>query len=272
MRAGLPDHEPFRAWACFEVVAEDASVHEVDLLVLAPAGFFLIEIKSWEGTVSGDVGTWRIDGGGGRGRTVDSPLLLANRKARKLVSLLRQQKATRSLRLPYLAPLVFLSHPDVRCELAGSARQGVWLRDRPAVGAAPARPGIRSVLRGEGRGETGRSDGPRIDRPMAKAIARAVEEAGIRPTERGRKVGDFGLDELLFQGPHYQDWLGHHLNVEQIKQWIRLYPYASANAAGRAELEREAQRELTALEGLDHPGLLAPLHYSSSELGPPTKW
>src|SRR3954463_13518941 len=33
VRAGLPDHEPYRAWANFEFLAGDGALYEVDLLV-----------------------------------------------------------------------------------------------------------------------------------------------------------------------------------------------------------------------------------------------
>jgi hypothetical protein len=131
VRQGLPDHEPYRAWANFELIAEDGSIHEVDLLVLSPKGFFLIEIKDWEGTLEGDATTWIVRKDG-RVRIEDSPLLLANRKARKLASLL-QRKAPRDARLPYLEPLVFLFNQNLRCKLSGSARQGIWLRGRRAA-------------------------------------------------------------------------------------------------------------------------------------------
>ena len=42
VRAELPAREPFRAWSLFEFIALDGSVNEVDLLVYAPYGFFLI--------------------------------------------------------------------------------------------------------------------------------------------------------------------------------------------------------------------------------------
>ncbi len=92
VRWGLPDYEPYRAWSNLEFIAEDGSIHEIDLLVLCPKGFFLVEIKSWAGTLEGDATTWVLHREG-RAHTYDSPLLLANRKARKLAALLKRQKA-----------------------------------------------------------------------------------------------------------------------------------------------------------------------------------
>ena len=44
VREGLPDHEPYRAWANFEFIADDGSINEVDLLLLTKKGFYLVEI------------------------------------------------------------------------------------------------------------------------------------------------------------------------------------------------------------------------------------
>ena len=92
VRAGLPDHEPYRAWANFEFQAPDGALYEVDLLVLTKQGFWLVECKAWGGRITGDSGSWtRTDGG--RIRTEDNPVLLANRKAKALASRLKAQSA-----------------------------------------------------------------------------------------------------------------------------------------------------------------------------------
>jgi hypothetical protein len=39
-----------------------------------------------------------------------------------------------------------------------------------------------------------------VDRPMAKLIAAAIEQAGIRPSQKRRQVGDLQLGELLDEG------------------------------------------------------------------------
>src|SRR5881398_3640558 len=58
VRERFPTHEPYRAWANFEFIADDGSINDVDLLVCTPQGFFLIEIKSRSGRLFGDAGTW----------------------------------------------------------------------------------------------------------------------------------------------------------------------------------------------------------------------
>jgi len=91
-RIHLPDHEPWRAWSNFEFIDDEGRVNEVDLLVLTPAGLVLIEIKSRPGTVVSDAHSWTWTTEG-RQFTRDNPLPLANRKAKRLSSVLRRQDA-----------------------------------------------------------------------------------------------------------------------------------------------------------------------------------
>lgn len=46
VREHLPDCDPYRVWANFEFIADDGTINEVDMLVLTPRGFFLVEIKA----------------------------------------------------------------------------------------------------------------------------------------------------------------------------------------------------------------------------------
>jgi hypothetical protein len=91
-RGHLPGHDPWRAWSNFEFVDDEGRVNEVDLLALTAAGLVLVEIKSRPGTVRGDAQTWTwvTDG---RPFYRDNPLLLANRKAKRLAAVLRRQDA-----------------------------------------------------------------------------------------------------------------------------------------------------------------------------------
>src|SRR3984957_20977964 len=58
VRTGVPDHDPYRAWANFEFQTDDGAIYEVDLLVLTKQGFWLVECKAWGGRIWGDTGTW----------------------------------------------------------------------------------------------------------------------------------------------------------------------------------------------------------------------
>src|SRR5262249_26218058 len=111
LRQHLPDHDPWRAWSNFEFIDDDGRVNEVDVLVLTPVGLVLIEVKSRPGTLRGDAygGTWTTEG---HRVTTDNPLPLANRKAKRLASVLRRQEAivrSTSRTAPWIEPLIFLS-------------------------------------------------------------------------------------------------------------------------------------------------------------------
>ncbi len=271
IRERLPDREPYRAWANFEFIADDGSINEVDLLVLSPMGFFLVEIKSNPGVLTGDAGTWTWISDGGRRRTVDNPLIGANKKVRKLISLLRRQKPAKKADLPYLEALVFCSAPDLEVKLTGNARFRVCLRDRPSEGDRPRRDGIMAAIRKRICPGVKPTLNRPIDRRTANVISRAMEAAGIRESQRKRQVSDFNLKEIIDDGPGYQDWSAVHVRFDHLRRRIRIYPVAeTASAEQRRTVERAADREAQILESLrPHPGV-PELHgfAQHEELGP----
>jgi hypothetical protein len=132
LREHLPDHDPWRAWSNFEFVDDEGRVNEVDLLVLGPAGLILVEIKSRPRMIEGDAHSWNWTTDGRR-HTVDNPLLLANRKAKRLASLLKRQAAfgRGTNRAPWITEAIFLSKvlqpPSID---PGTARR-VFLQGKP---------------------------------------------------------------------------------------------------------------------------------------------
>src|SRR4051812_4072784 len=108
LRENLPDSDPVLLYSNFEFIADDGTVNEVDALVVTRAGLFLVEMKSRGGRITGNRHTWFWDREG-RVITIDSPLILANSKARKLGDLLSRQKSFRDVKRPYVEALVFCS-------------------------------------------------------------------------------------------------------------------------------------------------------------------
>ena len=104
----LPDSDPTLLYTNFEFIADDGSVNEIDALVITRAGVFLVEIKSRGGIVMGNRHNWDWEKDG-HTLSIDSPLILANSKARKLADLIGKQHPFRSERRPWVEPLVFLS-------------------------------------------------------------------------------------------------------------------------------------------------------------------
>ncbi|WP_173265037.1 NERD domain-containing protein [Streptomyces pacificus] len=160
----LPDEEPYRAWSNFTFTAHSGHVREVDLLVAAPSGLFLVELKSWQGTVASSEYGDRLD-------------------ARSRSALLRQ-----------LAEAVHYAHRHRLYHRALHARAIHVLpgpaRRRPGGPLAPARPADRR--RADGRaapphhGRPGRFRRVPHHRPRDRPVARPgrVRLRGRRPLPR----------------------------------------------------------------------------------------
>lgn len=263
VRDRFPNQEPYRAWSNFEFIAADGSINEVDLLVFTAQGFFLVEIKSRPGRLFGDAGTWTWETEGKR-YTYDNPLRSANLKAKKLRSLLERQRACRTRgQIPFIEPLVFCSAPNLKLELRGEAAYGVCLRDKEGISGVMAAflnrscPGLSTYPRGT------------FDRITSRIVSQAIDQAGIRPSQRHRKVGDYELEEVIVQGNGYQDWRATHAQLENSKRRVRLYLVRTEGTEEtRRTIERAARREFEVLEGLQHPGILRTYGYTDHELGP----
>ena len=109
-----------------------------------------------------------------------------------------------------------------------------------------------------------------IDIKVAKALSRAMEQAGIRPSQRSRRIGDYILGDLIADGPGYQDRLAKHAVVRQ-----RVLPGAAIHASPRrrrrmtaSSCKRAAAREFQIIQTLDHTGILPVLDYKEHENGP----
>ena len=266
IRERFPASELHLAWSNFEFIASDGSINEVDLLVFTPQGFFLIEVKSRPGRISGDAGTWKWESGATF--AVDNPLLLANQKARKLSSLLQQTKSFRKGgRVPFLEALVFCSAEQIQSDLTGTAAYRVCFRDNDE--GTGKRPGIiDAILKRKCPGMDSTPKGT-FDRPTARQIAKAIAEAGIRPSQRSRRVSDYALEQLIDEGPFYQDWRAKHTKLDSMVRRIRIYSISSgATAEQRKTLERAARREAEILDELRHPGVLRFEGLTQHELGP----
>lgn len=264
IRENLPDRDPWKAWSNLEFIDDDGRVNEVDLLVLTPDGLVLVEIKSRPGTVQGDAHTWTwiTDG---RQLTYDNPLLLANRKAKRLKSVLSRQPAfgRGAARVPWVSEVIFLSKVLQAPRIDPGTARRVFLCGNPG---SPDDDGIVAALTGSadiGFGRTGT-----VDAGLSRVTANALEQAGIRPAGRSRRVGDYTLERLLGEGDGWQDFEAKHASLGVARR-VRVYPYArAASPEERERLGRMAAREFRVLEGIEHPGILKVFDFRDSELGP----
>lgn len=263
LRARMPDTSPFRAWSNFEFIAEDGSINEVDALIVSTDRIFLVEIKHWSGTITGTQNSWVVTQNGGRKRYEENPLLLANRKAKKLKSLLRDQAPFKSARVPYIQAVVFLSSPRCSLKLDDIAAQHIYLRpDADRQG----KPSIIDVITGRAS-ET--KDWPPLSRDVERALNRAMEQLGLRQRTRAATVGDYVLTRLIAENDRYQDWEARHARVDGDRKRVRIFPYAQ-NAAEADKRERKdvATREYELLRQVRHDHILTPGQLTESDIGP----
>jgi serine/threonine protein kinase len=264
LRSRLPDRDPWGVWTNFEFIDDEGKINEVDALVLSPAGLFLVEIKSRPGVVHGDAHTWSWTTDG-REYTYDNPLILANRKAKRLASLLRRQASVvkAKIRLPFVEPVIFLSSTSLKCQLQGIAKTSTFMRGQPG---AQDDDGIVAALM---NGISASASYATVDGQQARAIARGLADAGIRPSNKHRQVGDYKLTKLIGEGGGYQDWQSQHVSIATVQRRIRIYTVAKASSPeARATCVRQAHREFEILEGIAHPGILKVNDLKETEMGP----
>jgi serine/threonine protein kinase len=108
-----------------------------------------------------------------------------------------------------------------------------------------------------------------IDRELATAINRALDAAGIRPSQRSRRIGDYKLEQLLAESDFHQDWAATHATLPNLKRRVRVYNARRALAAvDRIALASAARREFESLEGIRHRSILRASDFIDSEHGP----
>ncbi|MBB1502070.1 BREX system serine/threonine kinase PglW [Propioniciclava sp. MC1683] len=262
----LPNAAPYRAWSNFEFRDAHGNWAEVDLLVLAPDGLHLLELKYYSGRLRGNDQTWLRDGR----RAEDSPLMLANRKAKRLRGKLmdaydewarnrRGQGPTPPARdvIPFIHAAVFLHHPSLVSELPDTASIDLYglPRHEDTSNIAP----ITDLL-------------DRTPRPGTTiheaAIANLMQRIGVRAHER--TVGSYVLDPQPFEdGPGWQDWLATHklLTTQRRRIRFRVLPEGSTEDA-RKRVRLVAGHEMQVMQRLSHDAILRPEDFVDSELGP----
>ncbi len=275
VRTRLPDADPWRAWANFEIV-DDRGVAEVDLMVLSPWGLWVIEIKSRPGIVTGDAHTWTWRRPNGRDFADDNPLIGCDRKAKRIKSLLQRTHQVPRGQLPFLEPLVFLDADPLEIRLGPTGRKNVVAIDGP-VPAPGARPsaradgiaGILQVL--AGADPAFRRTDRRIDATVGRQVAAAVARVGIRASNRAKRVGNYELVKgPIGEGRGWQDFEAQHLHVERVRRRVRIWSTQAARTDDeRTTRARAAEREFRALDGISHPGILGVVDYvPDAERGP----
>lgn len=270
VRERLPKGDAYRAWSNFEFIDGQGNINEVDLLVFSPRGAFLVEIKSWPQKTTGDSATWfRELDGGRRPRAFDNPLLLTNKKAKRLKGLLDEavrRNRDNPKRLPYLQPLVFLSDPRVQVTLDARGRTGVCVRDREDGQGHGGFPGIVATLTKITAEDRERRNFRPLGGRDADFFSKALDAVGVRETTRHRTAGDWEIGKLLEEGQGWQEFVGERPDSPDVKRRIRIFGAASDHE--RKLVAAAARREFEILDPIDHPGILSPRELVDAQQGP----
>ncbi|MFJ9746193.1 BREX system serine/threonine kinase PglW [Streptomyces chartreusis] len=245
IREKLPDSDPWRAWSNFTFTANTGHVREVDLLVVAPGGVCMIELKDWHGSVTSENGTWVQTTPGGRRRTHGNPLHLVNRKAKELAGLLAGTGGKRV----WVAEAVCFTDNSLRVRLPAHDQNGVYT--------------VHQLV--EMLGQPPRDERRRITAIGSREIEAALKNIGIRKSDAQYKVGPYELERKSFDsGPTWADYLARHSDLPEAAR-VRIYlSERGSDASLRQSVENAARREAAVLGRFKHPGAVELKQYFPS--------
>lgn len=243
LAAALPDDEVYWVWSNFMFVAGHGHLSEVDALVLGPAGFYLVEVKSWTArlTLSSRRRRWHY-----AGKEVDDEYERVEMKAKRFAGLLTSLARKHRIQRPFVEAIVYFSDPRLEVRLPPDKKKGLYGRPRGL-------PDVVDVLTAPPRG-----NGPGIDAHDAKKLVDLLQEIGLNESHRYRQAGTWLLEpEPFADSQTWQDYLATHQHVRTQRRRVRLYLVErQSSVEHRERVARAARRELTALEGIDHPGIV----------------
>lgn len=264
IRALIPDIEPYRAWATFTFSAQSGKVHENDLLVCAPAGLFLVEIKSHPGRVENRGNTWIVHRPGGKTSSFTNPLPTVDAKAKDLKSRLRW--AARELgfneSIPFIDAAVFLSDPGLGVNLDEQQLIKVYGREDGTNGL----PRIWSDF----LNQPPRSQHRRVTAAFEIQLPRLMHKIGVAGSRRYLRLSRWQMDaKPIDSGPTWEDRLARDEDMRDDQRRIRIYlSRRLASADDQRAIERAARREYNALRGLTHRGIVQVADFHIHEAGP----
>lgn len=257
VRALLPDRAPYRAWSNFEFRDSSGKWHEVDLLVLGERRLHLVELKHYAGRIDGTAYRWQRNG-----RSEDSPIRLARRKAQRLKSViideLRKMGAPPGA-APFVQECIFLHAGSTQCALPAGDRTDLFGLD----GARHS--GLPSIV-------------DRLLEPPDGKPARLIESDALATAlfdrigftlRREREVGSWRITgSPEGEGDGWQDWPAEHRITHREQVTIRFFVHPTGTReADLATARRVVSREYELAHRLRHDGLLAPRDLVDDDLG-----
>ncbi|MEW2434181.1 BREX system serine/threonine kinase PglW [Streptomyces caniferus] len=244
IREKLPDADPWRAWSNFTFTANTGHVREVDLLVVAPGGVCMIELKDWHGSVASENGTWVQTTPSGYRRSHGNPLHLVNKKAKELAGLLGQNG-----KRVWVGEAVCFTDDGLRVRLCSHDQNGVYT--------------IAELV--EMLKQPPRDERRRVTAIGSREIKAALDRVGIRRSDAEYKVGPYQLERKSFDsGPTWADYLARHTELPELAR-VRIYlGERGSDVSIRRSVENAARREAAVLRRFRHPGAVQLKQYDPS--------
>src|SRR5690606_4637459 len=113
------------------------------------------------------------------------PLKLTNFKAKVLKSLLGRRMGDRAV--PWVQPLIFLSHEDVELKFRNYGDQCAVTRKNF----------LQAITHHKFPGSENQRGGVSVTKPQASALVKALRDLGVKASEGGLHVGAWQLIETL---------------------------------------------------------------------------
>ncbi|UKA76479.1 BREX system serine/threonine kinase PglW [Arthrobacter sp. FW306-07-I] len=265
-KALLPNDSVTYAWSNLTFIDASGRTNEVDVLLLTQQGLFIVELKGWHGTLTGDQQSWTLTSPTGSSSVRPNPYILTDSKAKRLAGLLKLKapNTAAAKNVPFIRPMVVLHGQDSVVKLDELGATGVWALDGYKV----------SGLKNRSVSDFLRSPVPNhhdlVDVPRANKIRTLIQAAGLKPTPKSRFVGQYSLEKAdpLGEGPDWQDVRAVHPAIKAVRR-IRLFDLPpGASAEVRKEIEISAKREYALTHGISHSGITTPLDYLATDSGP----
>ncbi|WP_199485230.1 BREX system serine/threonine kinase PglW [Actinomadura craniellae] len=249
----VPKNEPYRAWATFSFTARSGRVNECDLFLVTPSGLHLVELKAHPGRVVNNGRTWRFHTPHKQILTIrSSPLHLTDLKSKELKGQLEwaaRQLGLTGLVIPRIEPSVFLTDPNLLCELDEVQRTRVFGRE-PGSGLPTFLDGI--LLKSPPR------NAQPIPARLSQQLPQLLKKIGISQSQRHLRFGDdWQLEpDVLDAGPTWEDRFARKSGIVSEEGRVRIYLVnLQATDEDRASVNRAALREYQVLQGIAHPGI-----------------
>ncbi len=168
--------------------------------------------------------------------------------------------------MPFVQAAVFLSAPGLEVDLADHQLHWVFgPESKPGQRGRPLPPIWSGLL-----GRPPQDEQHRVRPELSRALPRLLDGVGIARSRRHLQVGSWQLQPRPFDsGPTWQDHLAQHRQLPREKRRIRIYLVErNAVRTERASIESAARREMQALHGINHPGIVQVDTMEPHEAGP----